>query len=116
MVLAELDPEHVGDVTLAMLKANWPPDWKAASAVVMHADAVAPEDGWRESKAEGLFGGRKGGVGTPRGMSYAQQAVARGKKFEDTVAQNTFNYGEPPSRTRASLRTSSIRTRGVSGP
>jgi hypothetical protein len=40
LVMAELDPTGVGECTLAMLKKNWPQDWKEAMHLYFHAAAV----------------------------------------------------------------------------
>lgn len=61
---------------------------------------VKPEgaDLWALGKKEKDFGGWlfKKGMGTPRGMSYAQQAIAGGKTVESAITTNTFSYGTAP--------------------
>ena len=48
--MAELDPTEVGECTLAMLKKNWPQDWKDAMHVVFHAAAVR----WQHTTIHGI--------------------------------------------------------------
>jgi hypothetical protein len=61
---------------------------------------VKPDDKeeWTLGKKEKAFGGwlykSKGTTGSPRGMSYAQQAAAGGKNAEKALSTNTFSYGD----------------------
>jgi hypothetical protein len=58
---------------------------------------------WALGKKEKDFGGWlfKKGMGTPRGMSYAQQAIAGGKTVESAITANTFSYGKKAPHPRS---------------
>jgi hypothetical protein len=92
LLVRELDPLDTGDVTFPMLRKNWPKDFHDATAVIFHGNA-RPANSARKGKKEGEFGGWVGASGTPRGMSYAQQAVIQGRQLQTALPPNTFSYG-----------------------
>ena len=92
LLMREIDPQNTGDVTFPMLRKHWPKDFRDATAITFHGNA-RPANHARKGKKEGEFGGWTGAAGTPRGMSYAQQAVIHGRELQTALPPNTFSYG-----------------------